>query len=407
MKIKNIFLILLILIFLLNSPTLALRYNRGDQGNEIKRIQEMLKKIGYRISIDGGFGYETQQAVKKFQREHDLKVDGIIGRQTYNKLKKEASQRILFQFGDKGKKIKELQEMFINIGYHLEPNGYFGHRTTGIVKEFQRNNDLRVDGIVGNSTYNTLKRMKEDITYTVKAGDNLTKIANKFNTTIKFIKTNNELSSEQVFIGQKLKIPRGGIGGDSLNLYTPITHIVQRGDALSLIAKKYGVDIATIELANQLTSSQIYAGQELIIPHVRAGIDRPFFLGRDPLISPIDAPTSSPFGWRVHPITGSKTFHQGHDFSAPLGTPIRAAAGGKVIKSGWWGGYGHCIVIDHGNNVRTLYAHSSELLVQAGEHVQAGDIIAKIGSTGISTGPHLHFEILIDEEATNPLEYLP
>lgn len=94
--------------------------------------------------------------------------------------------------------------------------------------------------------------------------------------------------------------------------------------------------------------------------------------------------------------------HQGTDIAAPHGTPILAAADGKVIFSGWEGGYGQLVIVDHGNGVKTKYGHCSKLLVSVGERVQQGDIIGKVGSTGHSTGPHLHYEVLREGQASNP-----
>ena len=111
-----------------------------------------------------------------------------------------------------------------------------------------------------------------------------------------------------------------------------------------------------------------------------------------PLIG--SAVTSSGFGWRMHPILGSMILHAGKDLSAPEGTPVVAALSGRVISSGLAGGYGLAVEIEHRNPLqRTLYGHLSELFVQPGEQVRQGEVIGRVGSTGLSTGPHLHFEL--------------
>lgn len=112
---------------------------------------------------------------------------------------------------------------------------------------------------------------------------------------------------------------------------------------------------------------------------------------------------SSPFGMRKHPILRKMKMHTGIDISAKKGQAIVAANGGTVIISGWQNGYGNTIVIDHGGGITTLYAHASKLLVKKGAEVKAGTNIAKIGSTGLSTGPHLHFEVRKDGKPVNPL----
>ncbi|MBD2595616.1 peptidoglycan DD-metalloendopeptidase family protein [Nostoc spongiaeforme FACHB-130] len=121
---------------------------------------------------------------------------------------------------------------------------------------------------------------------------------------------------------------------------------------------------------------------------------------------PSNAPTSSPFGWRVHPILGYRRFHAGLDFAASYGSTIRAADSGTVIFAGWYGGYGRAVIIDHGNGLTTLYGHSSELFVSEGQGVQRGQAIAAVGSTGFSTGPHLHFEVRRRGTPINPADFL-
>lgn len=117
---------------------------------------------------------------------------------------------------------------------------------------------------------------------------------------------------------------------------------------------------------------------------------------------------SSNFGVRIHPITGEKKAHNGVDFAAPSGTSIYAAEAGVVILSKTWSGYGNCIIIDHGNGLWTLYGHikNGGLLVSEGDKVKRGDKIALVGSTGNSTGPHLHFEVRKNEVPVNPIGYL-
>lgn len=129
--------------------------------------------------------------------------------------------------------------------------------------------------------------------------------------------------------------------------------------------------------------------------------------GRGILSSPVPgAPVTSGFGLRRHPVLGTERLHDGIDFGAPSGTPIRAAAAGRVVFAGPRGGYGTTVIIDHGNSLATLYAHQSELYVSEGSSVTAGQGIGAVGSTGLSTGPHLHFETRVAGVPVNPLLYL-
>ncbi|MBP2001748.1 murein DD-endopeptidase MepM/ murein hydrolase activator NlpD [Paenibacillus shirakamiensis] len=115
---------------------------------------------------------------------------------------------------------------------------------------------------------------------------------------------------------------------------------------------------------------------------------------------------SSPFGYRIHPITGAKKLHTGTDFAVGIGTDVHAADNGVVIVAEWWSGYGNCVIIDHGNNVWTLYGHLSEIKVQKGDNVQRGSLIAESGNTGASTGPHLHFEVRLNGTPVDAMPYL-
>jgi murein DD-endopeptidase MepM/ murein hydrolase activator NlpD len=115
------------------------------------------------------------------------------------------------------------------------------------------------------------------------------------------------------------------------------------------------------------------------------------------------APVGSPFGARIDPISGALSFHPGLDFEAALGTPIRSAGAGVVVVAGDCGGYGNCVVIDHGHSVATLYGHQSLVLVAPGTAVADGQVVGLVGSTGQSTGPHLHFEVRVHGAPVDPL----
>lgn len=145
------------------------------------------------------------------------------------------------------------------------------------------------------------------------------------------------------------------------------------------------------QLADELQT--LLQQREAMVEHLPTGL-------------PASGRFTSDFGYRVHPISGRKKMHKGIDIAARIGTPIYAPGSGTVIFAGWMGGYGNAVQIDHGFGYITLYAHASKLHVKEGDIVDRGDLIADIGSTGASTGPHLHYEVKVDESEVNPSTFL-
>ncbi|MDN5937248.1 MAG: M23 family metallopeptidase [Salinisphaera sp.] len=128
-------------------------------------------------------------------------------------------------------------------------------------------------------------------------------------------------------------------------------------------------------------------------------------------VTPSGSPTltgwiSSVFGWRVDPFTGRRGFHEGIDFAAPLGSKVLAAAAGVVSFAGHMQGYGNLVEINHGNGYVTRYGHCKKILVHVGQRVDKGEVVAKVGSTGRSTGPHVHFEVRRNGKVVNPASYI-
>lgn len=127
-------------------------------------------------------------------------------------------------------------------------------------------------------------------------------------------------------------------------------------------------------------------------------------------IKPIGGRITSPFGWRTHPIFNSRSFHSGVDIGGPYNGSVRASNAGKVIYSGWYGGYGKVVIVDHGEvngtPVTTLYAHLNSARVSPGEYVSKGQVVGYEGTTGYSTGPHVHFEVRMNGRPNNPLNYI-
>lgn len=151
---------------------------------------------------------------------------------------------------------------------------------------------------------------------------------------------------------------------------------------------KYEQMLAALESESRSISAMIRKMQG-----PRQGRRQPSQVWKGGLIAPVNGRVTSDFGWRFHPILGGTRMHTGVDIAAPHGTTIRAAAGGEVMYTGWRGAFGNTVIIDHGGDLYTIYGHCSGFLVRAGATVKQGQPIARVGSTGLSTGPHVHFEV--------------
>ncbi len=148
-------------------------------------------------------------------------------------------------------------------------------------------------------------------------------------------------------------------------------------------------------------------GQREMIRRLSASLlQRRQLLESIPTLRPVDGPITSGFGMRFHPILHRRMGHTGVDIASPRGTPIQAAAGGTIVFAGRKHGYGNVVMIDHGFGYQTLYAHASELLVAVGDTVEQGQPVALVGTTGRSTGPHVHFEVIVDNVKVDPLPFL-
>lgn len=124
-------------------------------------------------------------------------------------------------------------------------------------------------------------------------------------------------------------------------------------------------------------------------------------------IWPVDGKVTDAFGWRIHPITGKRQFHNGIDIAAPSGTPVKSVASGTVELTGWSEGYGRIVIISHGEGYQTKYGHLSRYVVSTGQKVSRGESIGYVGESGNATGPHCHFEVEAGGQAVNPKDYLP
>lgn len=237
-------------------------------------------------------------------------------------------------------------------------------------------------------------------THTVRLGETLTDIARAY-----------DIDVDTIIAANSIPDPNRIRSGDTLDVpnVRGVLHDVKRGESLWNIARFYEVSVDEIIEANELPNpNSLQVGQRLLVPGAQALVS----LRQSEAIVSASGQLLRNFSW---PATGriSSRFgprwgrmHNGLDLAIVSGTPVRASAAGRVTFSGNQGSYGLLVIIDHGNGVETRYAHNSRLVARVGQRVARGDVISHSGNTGVSTGPHLHFEIRRNGVALDPLDFL-
>jgi murein DD-endopeptidase MepM/ murein hydrolase activator NlpD len=248
---------------------------------------------------------------------------------------------------------------------------------------------------------------------TVNPGDSLWAIATDNDTTIEAIMQANSLSSDVINPGAQLVIPGRYASTSNADQGGPIAQTIQVavGDTLWDIAKLYNTSVTALISANSMNGTDIVVGQNLrIIPGnelLKASLEsppQPSPSTSASMIWPLNGPITSYFGYRRLRIGGTNS-HYGLDIDGETGDPIVSATTGTVTFSGWRGGLGNLVIIQNGNT-EYLYGHCSELFIAEGQNVAVGQLIATVGSTGRSTGSHLHFEVRVDGTPVDPLPIL-
>lgn len=234
------------------------------------------------------------------------------------------------------------------------------------------------------------------LVHTVRSGETLWDIANSYGISVNSIMSSNDIAnSNRIRIGQELDILT--VKG--------VLHEVAYGESVWEIAQRYGVPLAEITEINSISDpSRIRPGEKIVIPGATQLLIRDVLVVNGQLQKAFDWPSKARISSSYGPRWGS--MHNGIDIAVVTGTPIRAAADGRVIYSGANGGYGIMVIIDHGSGVETRYAHHSRNVATVGQNVKRGDIIAYSGNTGNSTGPHLHFEIRHNGNPVDPIKFL-
>ena len=206
------------------------------------------------------------------------------------------------------------------------------------------------------------------------------------------ISANNIRNTRLMQIGQVIRIPN----------QDGIFYTTRADDTLESIAERHGTTICHIKIVNELFSDTVAYNTSLFIPGARMNWVERQEINGDLFIWPVRGRITSGFGFRRCPFTGVRQFHTGIDIGAPTGTPVRAAMAGRVARVGYDRVFGNTVVINHHSGYRTLYAHLSVVRVRPGANVQTGERIGDVGSTGLSTGPHLHFTVYRHGATVNP-----
>ncbi len=235
-------------------------------------------------------------------------------------------------------------------------------------------------------------------TYTVGSGDTLGEIALASGLEIDTLISFNQIEDvRRIQAGSTMKVPnRDGL------LYT-----VKPGDTISAIASRHGTTINAVLDANDMKSQALEVGQVIFVPNARLNeTERRIILG-ELFAWPTAGTYTSGFGTRADPFTGYPRFHNGIDLANRVGTPIRAAASGRVVHiESQVGNYGRFVILRHPDGFQTLYAHLDSFSVRKGQYVDRGAVLGAMGNTGRSTGPHLHFSVIHNGTFVNPLRYL-
>jgi murein DD-endopeptidase MepM/ murein hydrolase activator NlpD len=231
--------------------------------------------------------------------------------------------------------------------------------------------------------------------YTVSQGDTIGKIARDFGLNQDtLISLNNIKNTRLLRIGQVLRVPN----------QDGILYAVKKEDNLAAIAEKYQTVPETIQTVNELFSEQVSAGTNIFIPGARLEWTDLQEINGDLFTWPIRGYITSRYGYRPNPFNEKvRQFHTGLDIGSPTGTPIKAAMAGRVSATGYNDISGNYVVLTHHSGYRTLYAHMSVIGVKTGAYVKTGERIGAVGSTGLSTGPHLHFTVYKNGVTVNPL----
>jgi murein DD-endopeptidase MepM/ murein hydrolase activator NlpD len=252
--------------------------------------------------------------------------------------------------------------------------------------------DLELSGTPEPAEYSR-PRMLLFTSYRIAKGDTIGDIAVTMGLNQDTLLSVNGITNSRLLqIGQELRIPN----------QDGILHRIKTDETLEGIAERYKTEVSAIQTANELFPGVVPVNASLFIPGAKMDWVSRQEINGDLFIWPVRSFVTSHYGYRLSPFTGARQFHSGLDIGAPTGTPIKAAMAGRVNTAGFNDSLGNYVVISHHSGYRTLYAHMNAVMVKPGAYVGMGQRIGDVGSTGLSTGPHLHFTVYKNGVTVNP-----
>ncbi|MDR2484868.1 MAG: M23 family metallopeptidase [Treponema sp.] len=229
--------------------------------------------------------------------------------------------------------------------------------------------------------------------YKIQPNDTIKNVAQKFGLNQDTIISANGITNARLLrVNQVLRVPN----------QDGILYHVKSGDTLAAIAKRFDTDMQSIQTVNELFSDTLKADTSLFIPGAKLDLLDLQEINGEVFIWPVRGYITSNYGYRTSPFTGIRQFHSGLDVGVPMGTPVKAAMSGRVTTAGYDKSYGNYVVLSHHAGYRTLYAHLSVIRTKPGAYVVTGERIGDAGSTGLSTGPHLHFTVYKNGVTVDP-----
>ena len=258
--------------------------------------------------------------------------------------------------------------------------------------EIQTDMDLELTGIPEPEEYSK-PHILTFSSYALEKGDIIGTIAKQSGLNQDTIISVNDIKNTRIMqIGQVIRIPN----------QDGIYYAVKKGDTLESIAEKYETTVSHISTVNELFSDNLAINSSIFIPGAKMDWVNRQEVNGDLFIWPYPGYVTSGYGYRIAPFGGTRQFHSGLDIGAPMGAPLRAAMAGRVAQVGHDNTFGNYVVINHHSGYRTFYAHLSVVRVKAGAFVGTGERIGDVGSTGLSTGPHVHFTVYKNGVTVNP-----